>query len=448
MKKIVGLAVALLSLFSISSCIEKNAFLGSAMVPSDQDILIKTATFDLPVDLRMADSLQSSISQSITVGSIRTDTFGLFSAEAAMDLTAATDSIDWGRNPSVRKIAVTLARDTAIVHDAAQRHIPQNLHLYYLKTQLDSTHRYNNSLGAADHEWEELMAASVPYVGEDSYTFELKEEIGERLFRIPMSVLDSADLMMKEFHGFYMTCDVPEGDMEAGRLNVFDLSSSSLALTYDYDDSLGVRKSATAYFQLGSHYTLNVTTSGAGNLVTDNPGETIYMEGLSGIKPHIDARKLRSQMAGWASLNGVDLERLVVAKATIEFPFEYDGDYTRFDYWSGDLYPCQRTVSGDYINYGPIQEISDTALENGSMDRSNLWYKSNVSIYLQRLLHKAAAEVTAEDDLWMMPTVSTTNSYTGDLSYYSDCYFYPQDLLNGTGALRHPVLRLTYSVLN
>ena len=82
------------------------------------------------------------------------------------------------------------------------------------------------------------------------------------------------------------------------------------------------------------------------------------------------------------------------------------------------------------------------------MDRSNLWYKSNVSIYLQRLLHKAAAEVTAEDDLWMMPTVSTTNSYTGDLSYYSDCYFYPQDLLNGTGALRHPVLRLTYSVLN
>ena len=447
MKHLVGLAVALLSLFSISSCIEKNNFLGSAMVPSDQDIIIKTATFDLPVDLRMADSLQSSISQSITLGSVRSQTFGLFQSEAAMDLTASVDSIEWGRNPSVRRISITLARDTSLVLEAAQAHIPQNFHLHYLKTQLDSTHRYNNSLSAADYDPEDLMAASAPYVGEDSYSFDLKKEVGERLFRIPMAILDSAELMMKEFHGFYMTCDLPEGSMESGRLNVFDLSSSSLALSYDYDDSLGVRKSSTAYFLLGQNYTLNVNTSGARNLETDQPSDVIYMEGLCGIKPHISARTLYSQIARWASLNDVQLDHMILAKATIEFPFEFNGDPDQYDYWSGNLYPCQRTWSGDFVNYGPLEDISDTTLEDGSMDRSNLWYKSNISSYLQHLIRKAESEVTEEDDLWMMPTVSTTNSYTGDLSYYSDCYFYQQNFLNGTGALRHPVLKIIFSEL-
>ena len=95
----------------------------------------------------------------------------------------------------------------------------------------------------------------------------------------------------------------------------------------------------------------------------------------------------------------------------------------------------------------PIKELSDDALENGFLDRALLTYKSNMSIYLQDLLRKDAAEVTAEDDLWMMPTVSQTSSYTGETYYYSDYFFYQQDVLNGTNAARHPVLKLTYTIL-
>ena len=447
MKRVVnGLVAAFVSLFFLSACIEKNDLLGSALVPTSQDISIKTATFDLPVDLRMADSLQSAVSQSLTVGSLRTNTFGRFRAEAAMTVTSAEDSVEWGRNPSVRRIYLSLTRDTTLFVDPAQAYIPQNLHLYYLNTQLDSTYRYNNSLSLADCDPEQLMD-EVPYTGGASYIINLKPSLAERFFRLPMETRDSAELMMNEFHGLYMTCDDPEDPLEGGRLNIFDLSSSFLYLVYDYDDDEGRRKSNTASFALGEYYSLNITSSGARKLVTDDPASAIYMEGLCGIKPHIPADRLRSMIAKWATANGIPLEKLIVAKATVEFPFEFNGDPKQYDAWSTNLFPCKRTYTDGILSYSPIKELSDDALENGFLDRALLTYKSNMSIYLQDLLRKDAAEVTAEDDLWMMPTVSQTSSYTGETYYYSDYFFYQQDVLNGTNAARHPVLKLTYTIL-
>ena len=447
MKHVVGLAVALLTLFSLSSCIEIDNFLGSALVPSDQEISINTATFDLPVDLRMADSLQSAISQSITLGAIRTESFGLFRSEAAMTVTAQTDSIQWGRNPSVRRIYLSLVRDTTLAIDPAQLAIPQNFQIHYLTTQLDSTHRYGNSLSAADYDPENLVASRLPYTGSESVTFELKPEFGERFFRIPMETLDSAELMMNELHGLYFTCDDPEESLAGGRLNVFDLSSSFLYLSYYYTDDDGKRKGATVAFELGKYHTLNVTSSSARGLVTDHPDDVIYMEGLCGIKPHIPAARLRQMVVSWAEAKGIPCDKLLVAKATVEFPFEYNGDYKQYDTWSGNLFPCLRSRTDWQINFIPIAEIKNTDLENGLIDRSQLMYKSNVSLYLQDLIRKEQSEVTAEDDLWMMPTVSTTDSYSGETYYFPDYYFYRQNYLNGTGAARHPVLRLTYSVL-
>ena len=448
MKHAVGWAVALLTLFSLASCIEKDNFLGSALVPSDQDITVRTATLDLPVDLRMADSLQSAVSQSITVGSIRTRTFGLYRSEAAMTFSSANDSVQWGRDPSVRRIYLSLVRDTAMVINSSQRFAPQNLQVHYLTTQLDSTHRYNNSLGAGDYNPENLMTTLVPYMGEESYTVDLDKAFGERFFRIPMETLDSAELFMRELHGFYLTCDDPEEGLEGGRLNVFDLSSSSLILNYDYTDDDGNRKSATATFLLGQEFTVNVGSSGARGLETDDPSEAIYMEGLCGIKPHIRADRLREKVLQWASANGIPYENLLIAKATVEFPFEFNGDPDQFDSWSGNLFPCRRTRGDWATDFAPLDEISDASLETGSIDRSKLTYKSNISSYLQELLHKDAGSLTDEDDLWMMPTVSTSNSYTGATYYFPDYYFYRQDFLNGTAAERHPVLKLTYSVLN
>lgn len=448
MKHAMGLVAALLVLFSLSSCIEKNAYLGSALVPSNQDIKLKTATFEVPVDLRMADSLQSSIANSATVGSIRTRAFGLFHSDAAMTITAGSDSISWGSNPTVRRIYLALVRDTTIAIDAAQLNIPQNLNLYYLTTELDSTHRYNCCLSDADHEPESLLEGSVPYMGEDEYTVDLKKEFGERFFRLPSSTLDSADLMAKAMCGLYLTCDDPEETLEGGRLNLFDLSSSALYLSYDYTDTDGSRKSKTVTFLVGDKQAVNICSSSSDKLVTDNPSDVIYMEGLCGIKPHINATRLREMVVRWAGVNGIPLKNLVIAKATLSFPFEYNGDTDMYDAWSENLFPCQRLATKyGYPNYSPIDEIEDSTLEDGSIDRMKLEYKSNISLYLQDLLSMEADEITAEDDLWMMPYLTISDSSSGSVYYYSDYFYYQQDYLNGTGALRRPVLHLTYTVL-
>ena len=438
---------AVLTALCLASCITIDHTLGSGLVPGNQDISLQTATFDLPVGMKMADSLQTSITQNVTVGAIRTGTFGLFHSDAAFSVSAATDSIVWGKNPSVRNLTLNLVTDTTLVTDASQLHILQNLYLHQLNRELDSTMVYNNSLTAADYNPAVISEGGFVFAGGGSYSVKLKKEIGEQLFRIPMATLDSTELFMKDFYGFYLRCDDPVEGTEGGRLNLFDLSSSTLSLTYDYDDDQGNRKTNTAIFQLGMEYTVNVCTSGSRPLEDADPGDGIYMEGLSGIKPYIDAVRLKDAISAWAASAQIPLDKLLIAKATVSFPFEYNGDRTQFDYYAQNLFPCKRKAIGSRIRYTPIDEINNTDLEDGTMDRSQLEYCANVSLYLQDLIKRDRSAVTAADNLWLMPTISYYNSTTGTTYYYADYFYYAQTFLNGTSDTRHPVVKLTYSIL-
>ncbi len=436
---------ALLTLFFLTSCIDTDNTLGSAMVPENQDISLHVATLDLPVTLRMADSLQTSVSNSATVGAIRTERFGLFHSDAAVSLTAAVDSIIWGKNPSVRSLILSLAVDTTLVVDASQLSIPQNFYVYQLNVELDSTMIYNNSLKPTDHKAELLSDGGTVFTGDDAYIVDIKKEFGEKLFRIPMATLDSAELFMKACYGLYIACDDPLEGMEGGRLTCFDLSASYLYLVYDYDDDEGARRSNTATFNLGSYYSVNVSSAGSRSLEHADPAKALYMEGLCGIKPHIDAQQLRSTVTAWAASAGVPLENILIAKATLTFPVEYNGDRNQYDYYSTNLFPCKRVRGTSSVNYTPLDEINNTGMEDGMLNRSLLQYTSNISIYLQDLIRRT--DITADDDLWMMPTLSFYNSYTSTTYYYADYYYYAQNTLNGTAAERHPVLNLTYAVL-
>ena len=436
---------ALLTLFFLASCIDTDKTLGSAMVADNQDVSLHTVTLDLPVTLKMADSLQTSVSNSVTLGAIRTDRYGLFHSDAAFSLTAAADSIIWGKNPSVRALSLSLTVDTTIVIDASQLHIPQNFYVYQLNRELDSTMVYNNSLTPADHKPELLSEAGSVYTGDASYIVSLKKEFGEQLFKIPMSTLDSAELFMKACYGLYLQCDDPLEGTEGGRLTCFDLSSSYLYLTYDYDDEDGHRRTSTANFNLGQYYSVNISSSGSRDLEHADPAQALYMEGLCGIKPHIDAQQLRKTVADWAASTGIPLDNLLVAKATVTFPVEYNGDRNQYDYYSDNLFPCQRKRGTSKVSYTPIEEINNDDFEDGTLDRSLLQYTSNISLYLQDLVGRT--DITPDDDLWMMPTVTYYDTYSGVTYYFADYYYYAQDILNGTAADRHPVLKLTYAVL-
>ena len=442
----VGLAL-LLTLFFLASCIETNRTLGSALVPTNQDISIHTATLDIPVTLRMADSLQTAVTSSMSVGAIRSDVFGLFHADGACSLTAATDSIIWGKNPEVRTLYLSLVRDTTLVVNAGQLYIPQNIYVHQLSIELDSTMVYNNSLGPDVYNPEPISVGGCIYTGGDTYEIQLQKSFGERLFQIPMATLDSAELFMKAFYGLYLRCDDPDEGLESGRLNIFDLSSSYIYLNYAYDDDDGNRRAKTVALKLGEYYSVTACSAGSRPLEQTDPRDILYVEGLCGIKPHIDAKALRDVVTTWAAAQDIPIDNMLVAKATLSFPFEYNGDRTQYDFYAGNLFPCKRVRGTKKVTFSPLDEINDTALENGGMNRSKLTYTSNISIYLQDLLRKDRASLTADDDLWMMPTLSYYDSYTSSTYYYADYYYYTQSILNGTADVRHPVLNLTYTIL-
>lgn len=442
-----GLA-ALLAMSCLVSCITKDYTLGSGLVPAIQDISVRTATFDLPVGLKMADSLQTSISQKGTVGAIRTDRYGLYRSDAAMAVTAAYDSISWGKNPSVTSVKLVLTRDTTLVVDPGERYIPQNLYVHRLKVVLDSTTIFNNSLTENDYDHEVLSLGGLVYTGDDTYSVELDKKLGEELLKIPTATLDSAELFMKAFKGLYIRCDEPLEDCEGGRLTTFDLSASYINFTYQYDDDNGNRRSKSENFLVGEEYAVNICTAGSRPLEEPLAADALYMEGNCGIKPHISAKELRGVLERFAAENQLELERVLIAKAVLKFPFEYTGDYKQFDYYATNLYPCKRTknASGSRI-YTTLDEIEEEDLESGYIDRSNLCYTVNVSMYLQNLISRKASDITTNDDLWIMPTITLYSSTTGVTFYYPDYYYYSQSRLNGTSDARHPVLQLTYSVL-
>lgn len=445
-KVLVGFLTA--ALFSLNSCIPVDNTLGSALVPTNQDISIHSVEFDLPVELRMCDSLQTSVSSSVTVGAIRSKDFGLFHSDGAMTITADTDSIIWGDNPIFQQMYLTLTLDGSQTLSDDQSFIPQNFRVYQMNRVLDSTDTYNNCLGPDDYNHTPVSKGTAVVLGGD-VEIQLTEEFGRKFFQYNHTVLDSAELFAKQFPGLYITCDDPEEGIEGGRLNGIDLSSSFAYLTYETRDDNGDRIIKTASFGLGDVYCVNVSRSSAGSLVTDKPEETIYMEGLCGVKPFIQAKKVRSMITDWAAKEGYDLNTILIAKATLEFPFEYDtADEKCLDNFPANLFPCQRKSVAGYRYYSPIDEINDPeTYDNGSANRSLLFYRPDVALFIQSLIRTPESSLSDSDDIWMMPTLTYQDSNTGTTSYFADYNYYTQCRLNGTGAERHPKLKITYSVL-
>lgn len=445
-KVLVGFLTA--TLFSLNSCIPVDSTLGSALVPDNQDISIHSVEFDIPVELRMCDSLQTSVTSSVTVGAIRSNEFGLFHSDGAMTITAAEDSIIWGDNPIFKQMYLTLTLSSAQTMSDDQAHIPQNFKVYQLNRALDSTDIFNNCLGPDDYNHTPISKSTAVFLGED-VSIELTEEFGRKFFAYNHTVLDSAELFAQQFPGLYITCDDPEEGIEGGRLNDLDLSSSYAYLTYETVDENGDRVSKTANFNLGEIYCVNISSSSSAKLAAKDPSEALYMEGLCGVKPFIQAAKLKSMIKEWAAKEGVDLNTMLIAKAAFEFPFEYDVNNPKcLDNFPVNLFPCRRLTSNGLKYYYPIEEINDSDIYNdGSINRSLLFYRPDAAIYLQEIIRKDESSLTDRDNLWIMPTLTYQNSSTGETSYYADYNYYTQCILNGTGAERHPKLKITYTVL-
>ena len=107
-----------------------------------------------------------------------------------------------------------------------------------------------------------------------------------------------------------------------------------------------------------------------------------------------------------AADEGVGIDRLLISRATLRFPFEFPSDYKQVD----DLYPVilspsikMHTDEGRVL-YSCITDVNISDEDPGNINRSLAYYSPDITHYLQRLLKKKTDELSEDDDIWLIPT--------------------------------------------
>lgn len=449
-------------------CVYTDYSLGGQYVPNEEDILIHTVDIDIPVGLKLADSLQTSMSYSAVVGSLYTEEFGGVHIGTAMTITPLYDSIRWGVNPVFKSMYVQLAPSSTYTMEDDQKHIPQNFYVYQLNRQMDSTDMYCCSIKPSDYGTELINSGTCLFMG-DTTILRFTEAFGKQLFDIDNAALDSTELFLEKFHGIYITCDRQEEGRVGGRINSFDMSGSYVTMMFTSTNDAGIRRDTTVYFSLGASKSVLSIEAGRKEDECTEATDVLLYQGYNGIKPYINGTRLRQALDIWLQRDGLNHENVLITHATMEFPFDYLGDPDQLKHYPENLYPHLRASGSGYTVYTPISEIYNSSYNNGSINRSLSLYRPDVALYLQNLIRKEVDEVPRDYDIYMMPTTSyTTTTSSASSSYYSYYYYYyygydptessttyyyadtknyAQGHFNGTRALRHPKLHITYTVL-
>lgn len=458
---------------SVQSCISTDLSLASEFVPTDRNIPIEVKEIDINLGQRYPDSLQTAMTGTAIVGSINTPEYGTVSIGTAMTITPASDSIRWGGSPKFVSMCLDMPASTCQIMDDSQKHIPQNIYVHRLKTEIDSTMIYYNSIKPSHYEEGICSLGNQIYSAGDSIHIYFPEEFAKPLFSLDSMVLDSTELFLKNFYGIYIDCD--DAMPNSGRINTFDLSGSTITFVYNSENTAGHRRDTTIYFYVGDYGSVLKIDQDRVVPECDSCGSTVIYDGLAGIKPFIDAKKLRAHIAKLAKEHGAEVQSVMISKAQFEFPFEYPGYSDAFDTWPSNMYLARRLRdSTGFVYYTPISEIYATNYNLGDMNRSFMVYSPDAALYLQSMLNISEAEVDDTYDLWLMPTVSYTSSSSSSSSSYYDYYSYYMSYYYGYGntgssssttyyyvdnvnylncvmygpkAERHPKLRVTFTVL-
>lgn len=448
----------------VFSCITVDKTIGSDYTPDDHKLKMESVTLPLPVTVKQLDSMQGITSKYFTVGSIRTNEFGTARFGTAGNIAPISTTLDLGEDPKIISVYVQLmlaaAGDngsfnrTSIILDPSQQGITQNINVYRLKRTIDSTTLYVNSLKESDYSPSVLNTNGGTYFGGDTLKVYLDNSLGAEILTASEAELDSLDLFAEKFPGLYITCDDPAGNAEGGRLNLFDATASFLYLKYNfqptYDKSLP-RKDTTIALSFGYGYGLNTSHYDSANKQTDELLEKIPVEAMGGIAPYVDYKALKSLISGWAAENNYDESKILIAKASVEFPFELPENLDLVPYqYPTYLFPTNREFLNDTTDikyYYLIDDYNSTDNPLGMMNRSLMHYSCDISSFIQKVTNKKLEELDNSYSFWMYPLMSETDSYYGSTSYYINNYSYFKAILNGPKAERHPELKLVYAVM-
>ena len=436
----------LLLIFTIflSSCVNIDKTLGENLIPTDQDLTLHTATFDLPLDSRLSDSLFSNnyfiydSEMPFLFGACYDRKFGLTEAGSVFQFFPIS-FFSYGDDPEPVSLTLTVWRQGNIILDEGQRTIPQNIFVHEVNTDITYPNAYNNSLKPQD--WNNVPVSNPGqiYFGTDTLRIALSLDFARELLSATQEERDTIRLFLKRFKGLYLRTETPALFPNSGRINLAHDIEMTLKYTANGGDSTltyfcGYQSLVKAF---------NTITHSQASLDLD-PSEVIYYQGMAGYKPYINFVALTQKIQTWAQQAQIDTKKILLSRAELVLSYDSEVDYTEINKYPSALYPFTRRFTDSTSYYMPIDNIYTTSLL-GAINRSKSHYSMNITSYLQSLLKKE--QVTERDNAWLMEPTTYSESTSGAMIYLYNSYSYPLAAFKGTATDTKPYLKITYSIL-
>ena len=456
-------------------CVSVDNELGGSFLPVNHTYqVVSPAPVEIPVQMKLADSLSAYSSTRITIGAIRNDEeFGLSTRSSCLTLVPMyVESLDFGKNPVLQNFHFSALADSSSVCDLDQKNILQSVYVYELSEQLDPDYRTYCKTEPAHGT--KLISTTVPVIGHgDSLSFNFTKEFAEKFFTITEEESKDIKLYTKRFPGIYITTGKPVG--RGGRFNIYQLQlqydsdygyikGSTAALKFNSTwtiDGKEVKKDSTFwfYFSATDFYDIDslLTNSGTGSFpqycanVTGDASvskvgaatDYVFIEGGGGVKPVISAKDIRSKAVQMIAANGHDPKKAVINKATITLHYaEPDADFETM-YKVPDILSPTCLIHGTepgVISYMGLTDASDENEDQGGIHRSQMTYSPDITYHLQRLL--ALDDDTdkmdgGDYDIWLLiqhnDVTTTTTSGNSELSEYYNYLAYQSMMSNMYG---------------
>lgn len=445
------LTTVIVLIAGLVSCVGTDQSLGGDFIPTDQKYDFHTAEFDLDeIWMKSIDSLTAYSSRRITIGSIRDETFGLFSRGSVVTLVPVLDSVDFGKDPVFKRFKFKAGADSLSVADESQMNILQNVNVYALTEPLGSKDYFSR---AEVKHGSKRITKGVPVVnGQDSLTFEFTEDYGKQYLSMTQDDLKDLETYTKKFPGIYLCTDEPTGI--GGRFDMYKFDilqtvastsgsyisrTDNYAILYFNGEFDGERRDSSLMFyfspvemqnldslinvnKLPSQYVFNVDRHESDHLV-GKAGDKIYIEGGSGVKPVVPASEIRSLVNEEIVRKGGDPATALISKATIEMPFDFPEDYTTMFRYPKVLSPTIKISTDTTVTFAGLTDASASDENQGDVNRSLCNYAPDITHHVQQIIRKKTDDSTLSNyDIWFLvmwyETTTTTNSEAEEMANY------------------------------
>ena len=455
------IVLAITALFMAVSCITVDKTTGEGLIPSDQKFPVHFAELDIPVELKTAQPMQQISATECVFGSIRTPEFGLVEFSTAGDVCPNTTGWNFGKDPVVKEIYFLTAVTSKVVMEDEQEFIPQIISIHRTNRNIDSTTVFNNGFSQADYNPQPLNVSEYTYFGGDSIKIHLDKSFAEEILKSTQEERDSLELFAQRYKGLLIKSNTPEGNTYGGRENVLTFGAGTVFIRLDYQPTWeeGLSRRDTIFtLSYGMDFCLNISSYESDAMQTSEPLEILPVEGVAGVKPFISKDALKDAIDAWRISNGYENKHVVIAKASLIFPFEIpqDNDMTKYPQ---SLYPCYKDTDTSFNAkcFFTASDIGVTGYSTGAINRSLCEYKSDIPSLIQDFVSKSKSELDETYDLWMMPVYSETDETYGTSYFYIDNATYYVGNVNGPAYSkvregetkpRRPKLQLIYTVMD